>query len=369
MISRHHLGLGLVLAVAPLLHAQQEGATAAPAAASTAQDPDRPRQSPAERITELTSERDRLLHEIAFVQSKVATSRQTLIEKFRVRGLEVRSIDAGTTTVTAVAAPVTPTQRQARLMTPKELQAFGADVLMTVNGRPVSYAALDQMLAYLKGFPASGDDSTRQQRAMLELIRLESTLAAFPESALAAEQQVQEALKRLQDGTEFGEVARQYSRGPLQEEGKIKVTRNCPFGLAVEMAAFATEAGKLSATIQGYTGYVLLKVDSATKGANPDGAANADLDVVDAHMILVPYHPDPAEIDQVRNRAIMGPIEIAVRDDDAFKKLPTLYQAMSPQKVPEKDDKKIEAADSGKQEEPKKVEKVEEAAKKPTGQD
>jgi hypothetical protein len=86
-------------------------------------------------------------------------------------------------------------------------------------------------------------------------------------------------------------------------------------------------------------------------------------------MILVPYHPDPAEIDQVRNRAIMGPIEIAVRDDDAFKKLPTLYQAMSPQKVPEKDDKKIEAADSGKQEEPKKVEKVEEAAKKPTGQD
>jgi hypothetical protein len=261
--------------------------------------------------------------------------------------------------VTPQAAAMVPTQREARLMTPDEVQQHGADVLMTVNGRPVRYSALDGMISYLQGFTASGDDSARQQRAMLELIRLESTLAAFPESADVAAQQIKEARQLLDGGGEFGEVARQYSRGPLQEDGKVKITRNCPFGLAVEMAAFATDEGKLTDAIQGYTGYVLVQVDKKTKGTNPDGAPNPDLDQVEARMILVPYHPDPAEIDQVRNRAIMGPIEIAVRDDDALGKLPTLYRASTA-----KDEKLPIAPDTGDKEVEKKIEvKVEKTEK------
>jgi hypothetical protein len=328
--------LGLVLSAAgTLLPAQGEQGQkpADPNAAGAKagdQDPDRAQKSPAERIGELTSEKERLEREIAFVKDRVAKCKDLLAGKFRDRALSVRSIDAGTSVATPVA--YAPAQRQARLMTDDERRKVAADTLMTVNGREVGKAGLENMMAYLRTFQSSGDDSYRTQKAMLEIIRIESTHASFPEGAAEAQQKITEAQQELAAGKPFGEVAQKYSRGPLQEDGKIRLTRNCAFGLPVEMAAFATAEGKVTAPVRGYTGWVLLQVDKLVKGANQDNTPNTDLDSVEAHMILIPFHPDPAELDAARNRAVMGPIDILARDDAVMQQLPPLYRPLPAQK-------------------------------------
>lgn len=241
-----------------------------------------------------------------------------LNNKLKERELAVRVIDAGTNAGTVITQPKT--GLAARIMEPEESQEWGTDVLMTIGNRPIRQAALTSLTNYLKESGSAPTDDVRNQRAMLELVRIENTLASLPESTREAKMQIEQAAAEIVNGASFSETATKYSRGPLVGDATITITRNCPFGLFLEKEAFATEEGKVTPVLPGLTGYVLFEVKKHNKGET------SATDTTEGRIILVPYHPDPRTVDEVRARAALGQVEMSLRDKDVINMLPAMLR-------------------------------------------
>ena len=269
-----------------------------------------PARTAAERLDDLKRDIERLKSEIQFIEQRAALGVQPLRDRLQKRSFDARRIDAGTS-ATATVTPPQPAQPQpARRMTNDELKSLPEDVLLVVQGRPVRRSDLQPVLEYLATVPAAGDESSRQQRAVLEVIRLEAVLAAFEESRLEAESQIGDAVKELADGKTFAEVQNRYGRGPnIAQEGKVQITRFSPFGLEIERTAFTTPAGRVSEPIRGATGYAIVAVDKIQKSDQDAG------DHAEVRLMVIPYTSDPGDMDKVRNMAMTGQIDLVVAEN------------------------------------------------------
>ncbi len=329
MLPRITLPLTLaVVALVPVARAQENAKPAEskpaaepakPAADAKPQDPDRPHKSPAEQFQDLTRERENLEKEIAYAKERAANATKLLREKFAARNFQPQVIEAGTSSsvMPAVTTPVTQINqpRKARLMEEKERSTFGEAVMMAVDGNPITYAEVDAMVSYLSQVPSAGDSVQLHQRATMEAIRIHTLLAAFPETSAEAMKQIEMARNELAQGQKWGDVLGRYGAGPnMTQEGKVTITRFCPYGIDVERAAFSTAAGKVADPVHGLTGMVLLAVDEVKA------------DTVEARMLLVPYNMDQPEVDRNRGRAALGQIDLAMREAKDFGRLPVIMQ-------------------------------------------
>jgi len=284
-------------------------------------DKDKPVQTPADLITELTRERDRLQTEIEYAKNRAKGANKMLAEKLGVRGQAFKNIDAGTSA--SAPAPVAPMSK-ARLMTPAELESQPKDVmfLLSVQGKPgyaVRQTQYDELMQYLASSPASGNDEIRAQRVMFDLIRTFSVVAAFPENA--AEGQIADIYGELESGKKMADIVKTY--GVVQgakEDGSIEVTRNSYLGTKVEQVAFSLQPGQRSRPFHGPQGMMVLEVDSAEKGATPD------LDKLMARIVLSSYQADPATLQKAQSAAVSGQVDIAVRDQQVMDLLPALFK-------------------------------------------
>jgi parvulin-like peptidyl-prolyl isomerase len=282
------------------------------------QDPDRPGKKPADEIAELQREQERLQKEIAFVREQVAMSNRLLSDKFASRKLQVTGIDAGTS---AVSAPIVATQmKRARVMTDEEKRA-NTDAVLLIDSQPVKEAALDELVAYLKTQPAQApDEKAAYQRVTLEVIRVTSILGAVGDSIREAQKQVAEAKEKLAKGTPFAEVAKTFNHGPgLPEDGKFTLTHSSRFGLALESVAFGAKEGTMLPPIPTMDGFVIAQVDKIVAGEAPS---------LEVHLIVIPYLSDPKEMEQARTRAALGRVDVAVRDEKMYERLPPFLQPL-----------------------------------------
>lgn len=301
-------------------------APAAGAAAPAVQDPDKKQDpdkpKPEDRIAELQKEKERLQKEIEFVRERAANLGSDLKEKLGKRDLKVRAIDAGTNAAGPVAAPM----KKARKFSEDELKDMPPDVLLLVAGSPIRERELTELTTYLESFPASGDATLRQQRAMFELIRTRATTAALAAHTPAAEKAIREAREQVTTHAKpFAEVAKAVSKGPGAEEGgKVEVHRNSHLGLKVEQSAFSTKEGETSEPFHTPLGVCILRVEKLVKGDTPDG------DKVEIGLIQIPWTADQNELQRVQSSVATGQIEIVVRDDRAMAMVPPLFRPMEP---------------------------------------
>jgi hypothetical protein len=276
-------------------------------------------------------------------------SSRLLSEKFASRRLQVAGIDAGTS---AVSAPVVAMQmKRARLMTDEEKRG-NADASLLVDSRPVKDAALDELAAYLKTLPAQAtDEKAAYQRVSLEVIRLNSMLAAVADRVKDAEKLVAEAKEKLAKGTAFADVAKIYNHGPgLPEDGKITLTHFSRFGLAFEAAAFGAKEGTMLPPIATMDGFVIAQIDKIVAGDAPERAS------LEMHLLHIPYLADPKDMEQATQKAALGKIDVAVRDEKMFERLPAFLQPLPAQVIPPTktdDASKAPKVDSPDQDKPK----------------
>jgi PPIC-type PPIASE domain len=303
---------------------------------SGAQDPEKvaipvPVETLATKVQQLETEKARLEQELTFVKEQAKSSiLQGLRNKFSNRKLEVETIDAGIAKIMApppqptnVPAPLTQMKR-ARLMTEDEKKALGDDVLLTISGQPVKKADIDGYMDYLRTFP-SGDDNIRMQRTIWEVIRIEATKAAFPESA----KQVEERLAALRERVVKGESMIAAAKEEKSELGEkpIEIGRNSPQGLAIERMAFATKEGETSPVFQTPNGCCILQVKEVVKGQSPA------LDKVGALVLQLPLH-DMENLRKVQSAAVTGGVDITARDAATIGMLPGIYRPIQPANDP-----------------------------------
>jgi len=286
-----------------------------------AADKDKAVQSPADVITELTREKERLQTEIEYAKARAKNANKMLATKLGTRGQSFKNIDAGMSA--SAPAPVAPMSK-ARLMTPAELEAQPKDVmfLLSVSGKPgyaVRQPQYDELMQYLASSPASGNDEMRGQRVMFDLIRTYSVAAAFPQNE--AEGQIADVYGQLENGKKMADLAKNYA--PVQgakEDGTLEVTRNSFLGTKVEQTAFSLQQGQRSRPFHGPQGLMILEVESVEKGATPD------LDKVVARVLLCGYQADPAMLQKAQSAAVSGQVDIAVRDQKVMDLLPALFK-------------------------------------------
>jgi parvulin-like peptidyl-prolyl isomerase len=324
MAPRLFLGLAVIgLSCIVLAQVPATNPPAIPPAIPTAptkQDPDRAQKTTAEQITDLTRDKERLEKEIAFVRDRAVKSSSLLREKFATRTITARGIDAGSSAISMPVSASQPTIKRARLMSDEEVKA-NANALFIVDGRAVSQAQIDALITYLQSFPSSGDTETRNQRASMELIRIESMLAAVPDHAEEAHRQIEAALKKLNEGMAFGDAAKTFSSGPgLMEDGKVTVARFSPFGIAVEAAVFGGKKGAIVGPIRSVNGFVIIQINNLVKGETPDA------DQAEVSIIQIPFHPEPNEMQQISDRASIGKVDVIARDKAALELLPAFLR-------------------------------------------
>lgn len=281
-----------------------------------AQVQDPPATTPADELTALQQEKERLLREIDYVKNRVSNAKDLLTKKFERRSLSVRAIDAGQWTLAA--QPTTPqvAPRHARLMQSDELAIYGDDVMMLVSGTPISRTLFNQLVAH-QGDQVPAD--VRGQMAVYELIRTEGTAAEFTESDV--EGLLQEITTKLAAGKTVAELVPTYGTLPgAAEDGRIEVTRNSRFGPRLEQLAFSSEVGATTRPFRHHGGVVVLHKVGVEKGASPE------LDKVIAHALHVPYSNDPAQLQKAQVAISSAQIEIVVRDKATMMLLPMMFR-------------------------------------------
>jgi hypothetical protein len=284
--------------------------------ANAQQDPDKPAETPAKTITELTTEKERLEAEIAFARDRAKTMRGDLAGKLTSRSQTFRAIAAGTT---APAAAAVSQRRFARLFEAAEKSDLAPDTLLTVNGRPIREGDVEGLLAYLRSLPNSGDDAMRTQRVLFELIRTEAVAAAFAENE--AEARIGEVLGELEKGKPIADVAKSFGTvSGANDAGTVEVTRNSFLGIRIEQAAFSTEPGQRSRPIRTPQGFCVVGVDKIEKGSTPD------LDKVTATVVQVGYVAEPAALQKAMAAPATGQVDIAVRDEKVLEMLPAMFR-------------------------------------------
>lgn len=305
-------------------------------------------ESPLAKLSQLDQEKARLEQELRFLmeRTKQGAMSRMLRDKIASRKLEPRAIDAGTTPSAASNVPASvlaPGQepKKARVAGTDEVGSMPADVAMTINGRNVTFKDLEELVAYQTAFSASGNDELRKARAVVELLRIETAHAKFAESAEKALEASQQALKMLDGGKPFGDVAKFFSKMPGAEGGGDLgwVTRNSYHGLAIERMGFNTKVGAYSGIFRSPLGYTILQVTKFEKGEHTPQVAEEgtedqkpavqdprDRDKVQAKIILIPYGNDIAEVRNTQNDVAMGNLDIVVRNDEVMAMLPAMFR-------------------------------------------
>jgi hypothetical protein len=284
-----------------------------------AQDPDKPKPTPAQEAEALTAERHRLEAEIAYVRERAKNAKVILAEKLGAKKPTWKAIDAGVAVSPVQAMPMSTQPRAARVGNPDEFADHGNDVMLTVNGRPVTRGAYDQLMEHLAKTPNAGAEAQRSQRVLLELIQLEGIAAMFPDNEAA--ERTGDLVGQLEAGKPIAELAKAVGTLPgAAEDGRIELTRNSMYGLRFEREAFATEPGRRARPFRTANGLVILQVDSMVKGATPEQ------DKLVLHAIQVPYTPDAQQLQKVQASVSMGQIDVVVRDDQVLAMLPEMFR-------------------------------------------
>jgi hypothetical protein len=307
--------------------AQGEAKPAAPAtpdaaagkpATPAAQDPDKTSANkPADVLQQLTREKERLESEIEYAKNRAKNANAMLAQKLGKRGQTFKAIDAGTS-VAAAPAAVAPAKK-ARLMEAKEVEGQPADVMLLVGNQPIKQGQFDELMAYLATSPVAGDEASRAQRVLFDLVRTASVVGAFPENGALG--QVGDLLGQLQSGKPIAELIK--AVGSVQgakEDGSVEITRNSYLGTKVEQVAFTLKAGEPSRPFATPQGLLILQVDSLEKGASPE------LDKVKAKALLVPWQADPAALQKAQVAAMQGQVDLVVRNQQVLDMLPAMWK-------------------------------------------
>lgn len=293
------------------------------------QDPDKPKVTPAQEIARLQAERERLQREIEFVQARSKETKSMLASKLGAQRPTFRAIDAGNNRPAPAPAAAAAAPKLARVATKEEWADYGADTLVVVNGRTISQAAFDELMAWLAQSPGSGDETARAQRAMFELIRIEAIASQFPDSE--AQGRIAEVEAQLAAGRSMTDLAQSVGVvGGGRPDGTLDVTRNSPFGPRLETVAFRTAPGTRAQPFRNTHGFVLLQVDGIEKGETPE------LDRIKATAVQIPYTNDPAAVHKAHLAVNTGQIDILVRDEKTLTLLPSLFYrpaSLTPQPV------------------------------------
>jgi hypothetical protein len=318
--------LGSLLLVGVSTNAQQPPIPAPlPAPAQTPPaDPDKPQQTPEQELAELAKEKARLEREIKYVQDRAKNSKAMLANKLQASTQNFRAIDAGV--VRPPAAAPTPQPRLARVAAGDELSSFPPDVMLVVNGRPISRTLFDSVMTHMKVAGGAEPENMRAQRVLYDLVAIEVMSGAFAESE--AEVGLGEVLNELDKGKSMQELAKKHGTVQADPDGKVEVTRNSPLGPRFEHIAFETKPGTRAKPFRNARGIVLLHVESFEKGASPE------LDKVIGTAIQIPFSGDPATLARVQQNVNLAQMDILVRDADVLAMLPQRWRQHDAATVP-----------------------------------
>jgi hypothetical protein len=266
-----------------------------------------------EQKAKLEAEIERLQKEISFVKTRKGTIKTAIAQKLAQQStsFEPKKIDAGTSRAAMPAAA----PRKAKVVEAGEAADLGEGVLLSVNGRPVKQADLDQLLAYLKTFPAAeGTDipeSYHTEHAVRELIQVEAATAAFGK----------ELEGKLQKGSDFAELAKGTTALMGDQPGTVfTVNRNSPHGLFLERMAFTTKPGTNSPVFRMPLGYAILHVEKFDKGEKPLQ------DRADVRLLLVPFGPSLDDVRKVQGLMATGQLDILIKDEKTRQLLPLQFR-------------------------------------------
>lgn len=316
------------VALAAALPAQFKSLPAKQLPAPAAQSPTAKPQSPAEQLEQLNKEKARLEREIQYVTGRVQQAKSLLSAKL-VRATPVfKSIDAGKP---ASAVPVATPRMQrkfARVGTDEEMNFGGNTAMVMVNGRAISQAAYDQAMNYLREANPTEKDALRAQKVLYDMIRIEAIASQFIENE--GELNLSENLELINSGKKtFENAAKEF--GTVQgatTDGVVEVTRNSILGPYFEYIAFSTEVGKNARPFRTTNGYLVLRVNSYKKGAQPK------FDKVICSAVQFSYSADQKVMQDAQFKVNSGQVDVFVRDQGVLDLLPAMFkpaqQRMSP---------------------------------------
>jgi parvulin-like peptidyl-prolyl isomerase len=279
-------------------------------------------KTPAEQLTELAREKERLEKEVAFAKERQAAAKKDLAAKLGQREQQLRSVRFE---APKPAMPVSQPIRKARLMSETERAAQSDDVLMLVNGEPIRRGQIELLTKYLRDAGVPGDESLHTQRVAFELIRNTAVLAAFPENP--AQVRMAEALAALQQGKKVGDLVEQFGVVPgAAADGTVEVTRNSFLGVGFEQVAFSLEPGQVSRPFVNPQGFVIVQAIERKK--TDDGS-----DIAKVAALQIPFDASAEELRAAQAAPAMGQIELVVRDEATLAMLPALYRPTPVQPV------------------------------------
>ena len=298
-----------------------------PPDATPEQAPKKQAQAPSSAtiIEQLRKEKERLQREIDYAKARAENANKMLAQKLARVGQEIPSIDAGTNRPRPATSPGV---KKARLMTDPERNGLRESVMMTVNGVELFQNEFDDLMFYLRSLDKAGDESMHAKRVLLELIRIKSVQAMYPENS--AEGTVSDVYAKMNKGKSMPELVKSYgSVLGASEDGTVEVTRNSFLGPQFEQIAFGLDEGKVSRPFRNVFGFVVFRADQVTKGAEPG------LDKVKGYAVQVKYDGDEQELNLAQAAAARGQADILVRDQKTLDMMPALYRPESkPQGAP-----------------------------------
>lgn len=337
------------LFLSTLLSAQAQPAAAPqpPQGQGTATKPANPEAAikpvtPEERIAQLKKELEKLQGEKAFIDQVEAkgglparvraqvTDRKVTHQTTEDSGFKASSQPAagnpagnvvgndGTTPNPVAAAP----RKKARLLGDAEKKNLSAEVVMTVDGLPITKQEVEDVMSYFKSYVGEASDDTMKTRAMTQLITARAVEAAFPKTAAMAEKSIEDAKKALESGKSFEDVAKAMSQCPSKERGGDlgSFPREGMMDLLFAKAAFSQKVGEVSKVVRTPFGFHIVKTTAFKKGATPAQ------DEVQASHILAMYDADQMKVRQAAGRAYSGQVDIAFASDEWRKLCPLEFQ-------------------------------------------
>ena len=330
-----------------LLSAQAQPATPQPVPApqgpGTATKPANPEAAikvptPEERMAALRKELEKLQVEKAFIDQVEAkggltarvrgtvTERKVTHQSADDSGVKASSQPSGGAAAIADTAAgeqkPPPARKQARLLGDAEKAKLGAEVVLTVDGMPITKTEVEEVATYFKSYMSDTADEMLKTRAITQLIGARAAEATFPQTAAAAEKKIQEAKKALEGGKAFEDVAKEMSQCPSKERGGDlgKFPREGMMDLLFAKAAFSQKVGDTSPVVRTPFGFHIVKTTAFKKGAT------AAQDEVQASHILAMYDSDQMKVRQAMGRVYGGQLDLAFANDEWRKLCPPEFK-------------------------------------------
>lgn len=270
--------------------------------------------------TELWKELNRILDRIGqAVRSRITP--EQVESRLRERSASYRQFKAAVPSSRAASRPVSSDSApRNRLLGDNEKQGLPDDTVMVVEGLPVLHAELLDLAKYLASYkPGTIEDNLPE--AVQELITLRTVQASFKQQSGALEARVEGIRKRIENGEDFGELAKELSDGPSKEkQGDLGVFGRETMMKTFSRWAFTLELGRVSPVFGTPFGYHILKVTGKNKGKEPAQ------DQVRVSHILAMFSQDRASVATLIKKAEDGKSDVALVNVEWRKKLPAVYK-------------------------------------------